>query len=126
MIESKPSVTARRVAEGAVADSVAHGVRQYVVLGAGLDTFAYGNPYPELRVFDVDFPSTQTWKRERLAAGDIALPESLTFAPIDFAPLARRERIEDLGQAELDARFFTGRSDGLRAGTAGHILTACA
>ena len=41
----------------------AQGVTQYVVLGAGLDTFAYRNPFPQLRVFEVDFPATQEWKR---------------------------------------------------------------
>ena len=39
---------------------------QYVVLGAGLDTFAYRNPFPSLRVFEVDFPATQEWKRDLL------------------------------------------------------------
>ena len=43
-----------RIAEDALADAVAAGVRQYVVLGAGLDTFAYRNPFPDLRVFEVD------------------------------------------------------------------------
>ncbi len=43
------------------------GSTQYVVLGAGLDTFAYRNPFPKLRVFEVDFPATQEWKRALLA-----------------------------------------------------------
>ena len=61
-------------------------VRQYVVLGAGLDTFAYRNPYPgsRLRVFEVDHPATQVWKRARLQEAGIAIPESLRFAAIDF------------------------------------------
>jgi len=43
----------------------AEGLRQYVVLGAGLDTFAYRNPFPgQLRVFEVDQPATQSWKQE--------------------------------------------------------------
>src|SRR5208337_2845591 len=73
-----------RYAEDELAHAVAHGVRQYVVLGAGLDTFAYRNPYPELRVFEVDHPATQAWKREQLEAAGIAVPASLTFVPIDF------------------------------------------
>jgi len=56
-------------------------VTQYVVLGAGLDTFAYRNPHRYLRVFEVDHPSTQAWKRERLKAQAIDIPRSLTFAP---------------------------------------------
>src|SRR6185295_17030072 len=52
--------------------------------GAGLDTFAYRNPHPNLRVFEVDHPSTQGWKRSRLAEQSIEAPRSLTFAPVDF------------------------------------------
>ena len=48
-----------RVAEDALADAVARGVRRYVLLGAGLDTFAYRNPHPDVRVFEVDHPDTQ-------------------------------------------------------------------
>jgi len=80
-----------RLVEDELAGLVAHGVDQYVVLGAGLDTFAYRNPYPQLRVFEVDHPATQAWKRERLMRSDIALPASLAFAPIDF----ERERLSD-------------------------------
>ena len=60
-----------RYAEDRLADAVAQGVGQYVVLGAGLDTFAYRNPFPELRVFEVDFPATQEWKRALLAEAPI-------------------------------------------------------
>jgi methyltransferase (TIGR00027 family) len=77
-------VARSRYAEDELARAVAHGVRQYVVLGAGLDTFAYRNPHPGLRVFEVDHPATQAWKRERLQAANIAIPPSLTFVPIDF------------------------------------------
>jgi methyltransferase (TIGR00027 family) len=79
-----------RVAEDALARAVATGVRQYVVLGAGLDTFAYRNPHPGLRVFEVDHPATQVWKRQRLTATRIFVPEDVVFAPVDLAvePLA--------------------------------------
>jgi len=59
-------------------------VRQFVVLGAGLDTFAYRHPQTPVRVFEVDHPATQAWKREALAAAGIAVPACLTFAPVDF------------------------------------------
>jgi methyltransferase (TIGR00027 family) len=59
-------------------------VAQYVVLGAGLDTFAYRNPFPELRVFEVDFPATQVWKRSMLQQAAIALPPNLVFVALDF------------------------------------------
>src|SRR5271156_1847454 len=45
-----------RYAEDELANAVARGVRQYVVLGAGLDTFAWRNPFDGVRVFEVDFP----------------------------------------------------------------------
>src|SRR4051794_11436832 len=61
-------VARSRFAEDHLAVAIGRGVRQYVVLGAGLDTFAYRQQYgAELRVFEVDFPATQAWKRERLA-----------------------------------------------------------
>ena len=61
------------------------GVTQMVVLGAGLDTFAYRNPFEgQLRVFEVDHPATQAWKRRRLAQTRIPIPASLTYAPVDF------------------------------------------
>jgi methyltransferase (TIGR00027 family) len=73
-----------RIAEDALARAVCRGATQYVVLGAGLDTFAYRNPYPALRVFEVDYPATQEWKRRMLGEASIAIPSSLTFAPVDF------------------------------------------
>ncbi len=74
-----------RFAEDALAVAVSRGVRQLVVLGAGFDTFAYRNPFSEtLRVFEVDHPATQAWKRQRLAEAAIPIPSTLTFAPVDF------------------------------------------
>ncbi|MEU7164750.1 SAM-dependent methyltransferase [Streptomyces morookaense] len=73
-----------RFAEDALAAAVASGTRQLVVLGAGLDTFAYRNPHAGLRVFEVDHPATQEWKRQQLAAAGIGVPPSVTFAPVDF------------------------------------------
>src|SRR5437867_9656572 len=75
-----------RLAEDSLAEATQRGVRQYVVLGAGLDTFAYRNPHlsGSLRVFEVDHPATQAWKRSRLVEGGIAVPPNLTFVPIDF------------------------------------------
>ena len=75
-----------RFSEDALAGCVARNVRQVVVLGAGLDTFALRNPHAGLgvRVFEVDYPATQDWKRERLQHAGLAVPASLTFAPVDF------------------------------------------
>src|ERR1700678_2297772 len=67
-----------RYAEDRLAACVGEGVEQYVILGAGLDTFAYRNPFPQLRVFEVDFPATQAWKRDLLARSGIAIPANLS------------------------------------------------
>jgi methyltransferase (TIGR00027 family) len=66
-------------------------VRQLVVLGAGLDTFAYRHPHADLRVFEVDHPATQAWKRRRLGEAGIAVPEGVSFTPVDF----ERDRLMD-------------------------------
>ncbi|MVU75793.1 SAM-dependent methyltransferase [Nocardia sp. ET3-3] len=73
-----------RYAEDVVARAVAAGSRQVVILGAGLDTFGYRNPYPGVRVFEVDHPDTQAWKRGMLADSGIEIPDSVTFTPVDF------------------------------------------
>jgi methyltransferase (TIGR00027 family) len=73
-----------RYAEDQLAVAVSRGVNQYVVLGAGLDTSAYRHPHDGLRVFEVDHPATQAWKRQQLQAASIGIPASLTFVPIDF------------------------------------------
>jgi methyltransferase (TIGR00027 family) len=91
-----------RFAEDALAAAVKNGTRQLVVLGAGLDTFAYRNPWPELRVVEVDHPDTQAYKRERLAAAGIAVPASLTYLPVDF----ERESLADRLVAEESAFFL--------------------
>ncbi|GAA3183641.1 class I SAM-dependent methyltransferase [Streptomyces ramulosus] len=73
-----------RFADDTVADAVASGCRQVVVLGAGLDTSALRNTHPDVRFFEVDHPDTQQWKRRRLAEAGIAVPSTLTFVPVDF------------------------------------------
>ena len=73
-----------RYTEDRLGEAVAGGVSQYVVLGAGLDTFAYRNPFRELRIFEVDFPATQVWKRAMLAEAAIELPPNLVFVALDF------------------------------------------
>jgi methyltransferase (TIGR00027 family) len=83
-----------RLAEDALAAGVRDdAVRQYLVLGAGLDTFAYRNPFAEVRVFEVDHPATQAWKRERLTAAGIALPASARLVPVDFEQQSLRQQL---------------------------------
>jgi methyltransferase (TIGR00027 family) len=94
-------VVRSRFAEDELTRAVATGTRQYVVLGAGLDTFACRNPFVAqgLKVFEVDHPATQTWKRASLQSAGIAEPGSLTFVPVDFE---RQRLAEALAQAGLD------------------------
>ncbi|MFF7943962.1 class I SAM-dependent methyltransferase [Nocardia gamkensis] len=95
-----------RFAEDAVATAIAAGVRQVVILGAGLDTFAYRNPLPDVRVFEVDHPATQAWKRERLTAAGIDFPETLTFVPVDFETHTLAEGLESTGFERTDPAVF--------------------
>lgn len=77
-------VARSRFAEDELALAVARGVKQYVVLGAGLDTFACRNPFPGVRVYEVDHPATQTWKRICLEKAQVTVPQTVEFAPVDF------------------------------------------
>lgn len=78
-------VARARFAEDELAAAVQQrAATQYVVLGAGLDTFAYRNPYPELRIFEVDHPATQQWKQALLQEAAIAVPAGVTYVPVDF------------------------------------------
>jgi methyltransferase (TIGR00027 family) len=96
-----------RYAEDELALAVGHGVGQYVVLGAGLDTFAYRNPHPGLRVFEVDHPATQLWKREQLRATGISVPTTITFVPIDFEKQTLKAGLEHSGLDLNSAAFFS-------------------
>jgi methyltransferase (TIGR00027 family) len=88
-----------RCAEDELHIAINRGVHQYVVLGAGLDTFAYRNPYPEdvLHVFEVDHPATQTWKRTRLDESGIPIPRTLTFSPVEFETQTLEEALRQAG-----------------------------
>jgi methyltransferase (TIGR00027 family) len=97
-----------RFAEDALARAIAGGTRQLIVLGAGLDTYAYRQPLADgLRVFEVDHPATQAWKRSLLAAADIAIPSALTFAPIDFERETLADALAAAGFAAMQPSFFT-------------------
>ncbi len=99
-------VARSRYAEDNLARAVADGVRQYVLLGAGLDTFAYRNPWPQLRVFEVDHPATQQWKRELLHAAAIAIPENLAYAPVDFESQSLAEQLQQAGFDPSQPAYF--------------------
>jgi methyltransferase (TIGR00027 family) len=81
------------LAEDALAAGVDKGIRQFVILGAGLDSFAYRSALADRVVtFEVDHPASQEAKRQRLSAAHIATPHRVTFVPVDFEvdPLTSR------------------------------------
>jgi len=84
---ARVQVTCRsRYTEDALARALTRGVTQYVILGAGLDTFAYRSGLAgRLRVFEVDHPATQDWKRRALAALAVTVPDNVAFVPADLA-----------------------------------------
>ena len=102
-----------RIAEDALSRAVERGVRQIVILGAGLDTFALRNPNGaiEIRIYEVDHPATQAWKRQRLAEAEIALPPWLVLVPVDFERDDVRNNLRDklaaAGFQEDSPAFFT-------------------
>src|SRR3981189_1628373 len=89
-----------RIAEDALSRAVERGIRQIVILGAGLDTFALRNPHGarQIHIYEVAHPATQGRKRQRLAEAQIGLPAWLILVPVDF------ER-DDLGEKLAAADF---------------------
>jgi methyltransferase (TIGR00027 family) len=90
-------ITRSRYAEDQLAAAVASGVTQYVLLGAGLDTFAHRNPHPNLRVFEVDHPATQQWKRDLLTTTNLPAPANLTYVPVDFESQSLLDQLQISG-----------------------------
>ena len=83
----RASIVARaRFIEDMVVEQAGRGVGQYVILGAGLDTFAQRRPEiaSSLKVFEVDPPGPQAWKRQRLIELGFGIPEWLRLVPVDF------------------------------------------
>ena len=98
-------VSRARFAEDVLAEAVVQNpATQYLVLGAGLDTFALRNPFPRVHVFEVDHPATQAWKRERLQSAELALPDTARLVPVDFETQSLRR---ELVQAGFDLKLPT-------------------
>lgn len=97
-----------RIAEDALSKAVKRGVGQVVILGAGLDTFALRNPHAaRIRIFEVDHPATQAWKRQRLVGAELAPPPWLTFVPVDFERDDLPQKLSSAGFQRNAAAFFT-------------------
>jgi len=101
----RASIVARaRFVEDLVAEQIANGVAQYVILGAGLDTFAQRKPELASRtqVFEIDQPAPQEWKRRRLVELGLGIPPFLHLVPVDFE--AGDAWWERLGASGFDPR----------------------
>jgi methyltransferase (TIGR00027 family) len=98
-----------RIAEDALSRAVDRGIRQIVILGAGLDTFALRNPHGarQIRIYEVDHPATQAWKRQCLADAQIALPPWLIFVPVDFERDDVGDQLVATGFQQNSPTFFT-------------------
>ena len=98
-----------RFVEDELSVAINRGIRQYVILGAGLDTFAYRNPHSSngLKVFEVDYPATQEWKRQQLDVAKIPIPESLTFTSINFENQALADQLRETGFRADEPSFFS-------------------
>lgn len=88
-----------RFTEDLVASAAGEGIDQYAILGAGLDSFAYRHPQllERLRVFEIDHPASQAWKRSRLAELGVTLHPNVSFAAIDFETQTLRQGLRDAG-----------------------------
>ncbi|WP_423369912.1 SAM-dependent methyltransferase [Burkholderia sp. LMG 32019] len=99
-------VVRSRLADDVWTDAIERGIRQYVVLGAGLDTSAYRRPDAPGRVFEVDLPATQAWKQARLREAGMPVPPSLQFVPVDFEQVGLGEGLARAGfDADAPALF---------------------
>ena len=98
-----------RYAEDQLARAMAAGTRQYVILGAGLDTFAYRSTHraEDLQVFEVDHPDTQALKRRRLNNSAISISPSVNFVPVDFERQGLRVELEKGGFKAGEPAFFS-------------------
>ena len=91
-------VARARLAEDTLAAGVSESrVTQYLVLGAGLDTFACRNASAELRVFEVDHPATQAWKQQMLQRAGIVPPQTAHFVAVDFEQDSLRAKLAAAG-----------------------------
>jgi len=96
-----------RHAEDSLNAATARGASQYVILAAGLDTYAYRNPNPNLRVFEVDHSATLAWKRSRLDAAGVTIPASLAFVPTGFEAGTLPAALEGAGFQSREVSFFS-------------------
>jgi len=115
-----------RYAEDQLAAAVASGTGQYVILGAGLDSFAYRCPdaLRGLQIFEVDHPSSQAWKRAHLAKLGMEAPPTLRYVSIDFECETLTARL-DVGGVDRKAKAFFSWLGVTQYLTRDAVLKAC-
>jgi methyltransferase (TIGR00027 family) len=98
-----------RQAEDSLAEAVARGVKQYVVLGAGLDTFAYRQPTwaKNIRIVEIDHPASQYFKIECLRNRGVFIPSNLHFQPVDFRTETLSEKLAATPLAKTEPIFVS-------------------
>jgi methyltransferase (TIGR00027 family) len=102
-------VVRSRYAEDQLANAIAAGARQYVVLGAGLDTSAYRGVVTrgDIAVFEVDHPATQGWKKQSLSAANIAIPSNVRYVAVDFEKQRLPEELANAGFRASEPAFVS-------------------
>ena len=104
----RASMMARnRYTEDELVQSIQRGVRQYVLLGAGLDTFAYRNSFGDLRVFEVDYPDTRAWKHTCLERAAIPIPTSVAYVTVNFERQMITDALSQSGFRSNEPAFFS-------------------
>lgn len=108
-VQLSPTPLARAAyCEKVLMNEIKLGVKQYVILGAGMDTFCFRNAQlkTSLEIFEVDLPSTQEFKLDRLANAQLDIPNNLHFVPMDFTKQFSEERLVKQG-FENQKTFFS-------------------
>jgi len=102
-------VARSKFAEDKLLEAFSRGVSQYVILGAGLDTFAYRNSYAYngMKIFEVDHPATQEWKQQHLKMAQIGIPENVAFVPADFEKQSFIDQLQSAGFRTDQPVFFS-------------------
>jgi len=96
-----------RYAEDELNVAIARGATQYVILGAGLDAYAYRSTHSSARVFEVDSPATLAWKQTRLEAAGIEVPSSVAFVPTNFEEQTLCSALQSSGFQRDRVSFFS-------------------
>jgi methyltransferase (TIGR00027 family) len=98
-----------RFTEDRLAAAVSRGITQYVILGAGFDTFALRQPpwAKNLKIIEVDHSGTQTMKRSHVVAADLAMPKNVVFADIDFENESLHDGLLRCGVSMKEPSFFS-------------------